>query len=81
MRTQINNAYSLPINFKQIMELAKQCTMQEKIELARELEKDTLKIRFQKLLSKLKTNEITDEMIDAEVKAVRRLKYGKENTK
>lgn len=62
---------SLSIDFNQLKTLIAQCGIEEKTELARMLEKDTFPARFNRLLKKIKTDELTLEEITAEVERVR----------
>lgn len=66
---------------KQLKALVKQCGIEEKIELVRVLEEDTLKIRFKRLLEELKTDaaDLTFEEITAETEAVRQEQYNAES--
>ncbi|QTA78763.1 Uncharacterized protein dnl_09970 [Desulfonema limicola] len=67
--------YSLSINFNQLKSLIIQCGIEEKVEIIRMLEQDTLPIRFKRFLNKVKTNDLSIEEITAEVEAVREKRY------
>ena len=62
---------SLFIDFNQLKSMITQCGIEEKAELVRMLERDTFPLRFQQLLSKLRTDELTLDEITAEVESVR----------
>jgi hypothetical protein len=62
---------SLSIDFNQLKTLIAQYGIEEKTEIARMLEKDTFPTRFNRLLKKIKTDELTLEEITAEVERVR----------
>lgn len=66
---------SLFIDFNQLKSMITQCGIEEKAELVRMLERDTFPLRFQQLLSKLKTDELTLDEITAEVESVREKRY------
>ena len=66
---------TLTVNFLQVKSLISQFDVDKKIELIEILEKETFPIRFEKLLSKLKTNEISFDEITREVEIVRGKRY------
>ena len=66
---------TLTVNFLQVKSLISQFDVDKKIELIEILEKETFPIRFEKLLSKLKTNEISFDEITREVEIVRGNRY------
>ncbi len=63
------------IDFNQLKSLIAQCGMEEKTEIVRMLEKDTFPLRFNRFLSKVRTDELTLEEITAEVETVRGKRY------
>ncbi|MBF0231283.1 MAG: hypothetical protein HQK63_17095 [Desulfamplus sp.] len=67
--------FSLSIDFNQLKSLITQCGIEEKVERIRILEKDTFPLRFNHLLNKIRSNELTLEEITAEVEAVRKKRY------
>lgn len=67
--------FSLAINFNQLKTLIAQCGIEEKTEIVRMLEKDTFPHRLDKLLNKIKTEELTLEEITAETESVRETRY------
>ncbi|MBF0202324.1 MAG: hypothetical protein HQK66_13645 [Desulfamplus sp.] len=67
--------FSLSIDFNQLKSLITQCGIEEKVEIIRILEKDTFPLRFNHLLNKIRSNELTLEEITAEVEAVRKKRY------
>lgn len=66
---------SLSINFNQLKSLITQCGIEEKVEILRILEKDTFPLRFNQLLNKIRTDDLTLEEITAEVETVRQKRY------
>ena len=66
---------SLSIDFNQLKTLIAQCGIEEKTELSRMLEKDTFPARFNRLLSKIRTDQLTIEEITAEVENVREKRF------
>lgn len=66
---------SLSIDFSQLKSLISQCGIDEKVEIIRILEKDTFPLRFNRLLSKMKADDLTLEEITDEVETVRLKRY------
>ena len=66
---------SLAVSLEQVKLLVRQCSLDEKIELARFLDMETFEIRFERLLCRLKTDELSLEEITREVEAVRTQRY------
>lgn len=54
---------NLSIDFNQLKSLITQCGIEEKTELVRMIEKDTVNARFQQLLRTLKTEDLSLEEI------------------
>lgn len=65
------------LNYNQILELTQQLSDDDKLELSRALAVETRDIKLRRLLSAFKTDEISQEEIDAEVEAVRQETYEK----
>ncbi len=63
------NTYSLPISFEQILTLVKQLPHHQKLQLIKELEKETLNNRLTKLLETFETEEVSLETITEELEA------------
>jgi len=72
--------YQLTLNFDQILDLVKQLPESDKIQLSKELEKETLNQKLTQLLETFKTDELSLETITEEVEAVRAELYGKQTT-
>ncbi|OQY57254.1 MAG: hypothetical protein B6245_17275 [Desulfobacteraceae bacterium 4572_88] len=66
---------SLAIDFNQLKSLITQCGIEEKTEIIRMLEKDTFPIRFDRFLSKIRTDDLTLEDITTEVEAIREKRH------
>lgn len=64
--------YSLPFTFNDVLKLIKSFSIEDKVRLEKELEKETLVYRAQKLSERIKANDLTTEDIVAEVAACRK---------
>jgi hypothetical protein len=69
--------YSLPFTFDDVLKLIKSFSMEDKVRLEKELEKETLIYRAQKLSENIKANDLTMEDVVAEVMEYRKRKYAK----
>ena len=69
--TSYKRTYSLPFSFDEIVKLIKSFSIEDKVRLEKELEKETLLYRAQKLSEKIKKNDLTMEDVVAEVSAYR----------
>ncbi|MBE8994405.1 type II toxin-antitoxin system VapB15 family antitoxin [Microcystis aeruginosa] len=72
--------YQLTLNFDQILDLVKQLPESDKIQLSKELEKETLNHKLTQLLETFKTDELSLEIITEEVEEVRAEIYGQQAT-
>ncbi len=63
------------IDLNQLKRLIGQRDISEKLELIRELEKDTYPIRFRQLLKRMKIDDLTFDEITSEVELVRTQRY------
>ncbi|MFM6061033.1 MAG: type II toxin-antitoxin system VapB15 family antitoxin [Microcystis panniformis] len=72
--------YQLSLNFDQILDLVKQLPESDKIQLSKELEKETLNHKLTQLLETFKTDELSLETITEEVEEVRAEIYGQQAT-
>jgi len=75
----MKTAIQLTISFEQILAIVKQLPVKQKIELSKELEKETLDTKLSQLLSKFKTDDLDDETILEEVEKARQEIYAKKN--
>ncbi len=66
---------NIQVEFNQLLSIIKQCDVNQKIEIVKELENETFKPRFKKLLSELKDNDFTPEDITKEVERIRTKRY------
>ena len=73
--------YNLKLNKIQVLGLINQLDPEDKIELINELKESTWLKRFKKLLSELKTDELTMDQITKEVESVRKKRYEAGNHK
>jgi len=64
--------YSLPFTFDDILKLIKSFSIEDKVRLEKELEKETLVYRAQKLSENIKVNNLTMEDVVAEVMEYRK---------
>lgn len=69
---------SLKLEFEQVLELVQQLSKEEKNKLSQVLEKDTLNHKLTEFLDVFKNDEISLEMINEEVEAVRAEIYEKQ---
>ena len=66
---------SLAVSLEQVKSLVRQCSLDEKIELARFLDMETFETRFERLLRHFKTDDLSLEDITQEVEFVRKARY------
>jgi len=69
--TSYKRTYSLPFSFDDILKLIKSFSIEDKVRLEKELEKETLVYRAQKLSEKIRQNDMTMEDIVIEVSTYR----------
>jgi len=69
--TSYKSTYSLPFSFEDILKLIKSFSIEDKVRLEKELEKETLVYRAQKLSEKIRQNDMTMEDVVIEVSAYR----------
>ena len=69
--------YSLPFTFDDVLKLIKSFSIEDKVRLEKELEKETLVYRAQKLSEKIKANDLTIEDVVAEVSEYRKIRNAK----
>ncbi len=69
--------YSFPFSFEDVLKMARTFSMEDKIRLEKELEKETLAYRAQKLSEKILPNELTMDDIVAEISEYRIKKNAK----
>ncbi|MCD4789772.1 MAG: hypothetical protein K8R37_07195 [Bacteroidales bacterium] len=72
-----NNKYNIELSFNEILKLIKSLSIDDKILLEQELERETLILRSERLSERIKESKITMDEIVNEVKAVRRSRYEK----
>ena len=68
------------IKFEQLKSLIAQCSLEQKIQLAQLLERDTFPSRFERLCQLVCTEELSLEEITAEVETVRQQRYATNTT-
>ena len=74
----MKTALQIDITFEQILSLVRQLPKKQKIQLTKELEKETVDTKLSKLLKTFKTSELDLETIDKEVESVRQEIYEKQ---
>jgi hypothetical protein len=75
--TSYKQTYSLPFSFEDILKLIKSFSIEDKVRLEKELEKETLVFRAKKLSDSIKKNDLTIEDVLTEVSAYRKNKNAK----
>jgi len=75
--TSYKRTYNLPFSFDDILKLIHSFSIEDKVRLEKELEKETLSYRAQKLSEKIKPNDLTMEDVVTEVAAYRKKKNAK----
>jgi hypothetical protein len=75
--TSYKRTYSLPFTFDDVLKLIKSFSIEDKVRLEKELEKETLVYRAQKLSERIKTNDLTIEDVVAEVSEYRKKQNAK----
>ena len=66
---------NIRLSYNQILELARQLSDEDKLQLNRELSAEVRKIELQRLLQVFKSDEISLEEITSEVELVRQARY------
>ena len=66
---------NIRLNYRQILELARQLSDEDKLQLNRELAAEARRIELQSLLKVFKNDEISLEEITAEVEQIRQARY------
>ena len=69
--------YNLPFTFDDILKLIQSFSIEDKVRLEKELEKETLLYRAQKLSDRIKPNDLTMKDVVTEVAAYRKKKNAK----
>ncbi len=76
----MDTALKIGITYEQLLSVVKQLSIQQKIQLTKELERDSIETKLSDLLSMFKTDELTLEIIDEEVEKVRQEIYDKQKS-
>lgn len=71
MKAEVN----ISLTYRQIFDIVNQLPREQKIILAKELEKEAIDNKLSQLLQTFETNELSEECIDKEVEAVRQEIY------
>lgn len=73
MNTQeYNKTYNIPLYFNDLLKLIKSLSIQDKVKIEKELEKETLLYRSRQLSKKVKENSFDMENIVAEISEYRK---------
>jgi hypothetical protein len=75
--TSYKRTYSMPFTFEDVLKLIKSFSIEDKVRLEKELEKETLVYRAQKLSERIKTNHLTIEDVVNEVAEYRKKRNAK----
>ena len=67
--------HNISLTFRQILDLVRQLPRQQKIRLTKELEKEAIDSKLSQILQSFKTDELSQDLIDEEVEAVRQELY------
>ena len=70
--TSYKRTYSLPFTFDDVLKLIRSFSIEDKVRLEKELEKETLVYRAQQLSEKIKPKEISIDDVVEEVKEYRK---------
>ncbi len=76
----MSTALQLDITYDQLLSLVKKLSLQQKIELTKELEKTGIESKLSDLLTTFKTDELDMETITSEVELVRQEIYDKQKS-
>ena len=71
----------ISLSYDQLLNLIKQLPIKEKVELSKELAKETIDTRLSRLLNSFKTDELSFDTITEEVEKVRTDLYAKRKGK
>ena len=71
MKTEV----SISLTLRQVLYMVKQLPKEQKIRLAKELEKEAVASKLSDLLQAFHTNELSQDIIDQEVEATRQEMY------
>jgi hypothetical protein len=71
--------YNLPFTFNDVLKLIKSFSIEDKVRLEKELEKDTLVYRAEKLSERIRPNDLTLEDVVTEVSEYRKKRDAKGN--
>lgn len=72
--------YNIPFSFEELIRLIRSFSIEDKILLEKELEKETLVFRANKVSSRVKENNLSIDDIVSEVNDYRRVRNGKGNS-
>jgi predicted DNA-binding protein YlxM (UPF0122 family) len=71
----MKTAIQIDFTFEQILSMVKQLPRQQKIKLTKELEKEAIDTKLDRLLQTFKTNDLDLDTINEEVESVRQQIY------
>ena len=69
-----NKTYNIPLYFNDLLKLIKSLSIQDKLKIEKELEKDTMLYRSKKLSKRVKKNTLKTDDIVAEISEYRSTK-------
>ncbi len=76
----MDTALKIGITYEQLLSAVKQLSIQQKIQLSKELERDSIETKLSELLALFKTDELALQTIDEEVEKVRQEIYDKQKS-
>ena len=76
-----DRGFRIDLTPDQVVELAKQLPKKERQELAKAFEREGLFKRLEELMKQVRTDELSEETINAEVEAVRAKRYAARKAK
>ncbi len=76
----MDTALKIGITYEQLLAAVKQLSIQQKIQLSKELERDSIETKLSELLALFKTDELALQTIDEEVEKVRQEIYDKQKS-
>lgn len=71
MKTEVN----ISLTFRQVLDMVKQLPREQKVRLAKELEKEAIDSKLSDLLEAFQTDKLPQDLIDQEVEAARQEIY------
>lgn len=74
----VKSSLNIDLSFDQILQLVKQLPVEEQILLSKELEKEGIENRLNKILAAFQTNDLNESVINSEAEKVRQEIYDRQ---